>query len=146
MPPELEPYLRLVGALVLALPIAWNREKNSSIMGLRTFPLVSIGCCAFILIGNEIGAAQNPDAAARLIQGVLTGIGFVGGGAILKQDNRVAGTAAAASIWITGAIGTACAFGLWGYAIVLSIVNVGVFAVLGPIKSVATSDDGETDD
>ena len=146
MPEPLEPYVRLLGAFLLALPTAWHRERNSSIMGLRTFPLVSIGCCAFVLIGLEIGAAGNADATARLIQGILTGIGFVGGGAILKRSDHVTGTASAASIWITGAIGTACAFGLWGYAIVLSVVNLSVFAVLGRMKPIANSDHSKHDD
>lgn len=120
---EFEPYLRLIAALVLALPVAWDRERNSKIMGLRTFPLVSLGACSYILIGQAFLGSSDPAEMARIVQGLMTGIGFVGGGAILKNDDHVTGTASAASIWVTGAVGASAGFGFWGYAIALSMLN-----------------------
>jgi putative Mg2+ transporter-C (MgtC) family protein len=129
--------LHLVTAIVLAIPTAWNREIGSRALGLRTFPLVSLGACAYVLIGKTfIGA----DAMARLLQGLMTGIGFIGGGAILKHDDRVSGTADAASIWITGALGAAVAFELWALAILLSLLNFLLLYLLDRLKPVANGD------
>lgn len=127
---------RLVGAVVVALPTAWDREVHGRIMGLRTFPLVSLGACSYVLIGTTVVGA-NPEATARLLQGLMTGIGFIGGGAILKHDDRVKGTTSAASIWITGAVGGAIGFGHWGLAVTLSILNVVVIILFGRLKAVA---------
>lgn len=129
-----EPYLRLVGAMLLALPVGWNREEHGDTLGLRTFPLVAVGACAFVLIGNAFIGSDSPDAMARILQGLMTGIGFVGGGAILKHHDQVSGTAAAASIWVVGAIGAAVGFGFWGFAIALSLLNLAAVSVLGRLK------------
>ena len=125
--------LKLLTAAILALPIAWHRERHSRIVGLRTFPLVSVGACAYLLVGLE-AFGVNSDANARLLQGLMTGIGFIGGGAILKHENHVTGTASAASIWVTGAIGASVAYGFWVYALVLTLANFLLVAVLTPLK------------
>ncbi|MEG3191845.1 MgtC/SapB family protein [Lysobacter sp. D1-1-M9] len=131
---HLSDYLALLGALALAFPIGWNRERHGNIMGVRTFPLVSVGACAYVLIAREFIGDDAPDATARIMQGLMTGIGFVGGGAILKHDDYVSGTASAASIWVVGAIGAAAGFGYWGHAIVLAILNFAVFTWFGRLK------------
>ena len=130
----IDDYLALLGALVLALPIGWNREKNGRIMGIRTFPLVSVGACAYVLIAEQFIGPNAPDAMARVLQGLMTGIGFVGGGAILKHDDHVSGTASAASIWVVGAIGAAVGLGYWGHAIVLAIINLAVVVLFSRLK------------
>jgi len=130
----IDDYLALLGALVLALPIGWNREKNGRIMGIRTFPLVSVGACAYVLIAEQFIGPNAPDAMARVLQGLMTGIGFVGGGAILKHDDHVSGTASAASIWVVGAIGAAVGLGYWGHAIVLAIINLVVVVMFSRFK------------
>lgn len=111
--------LRLGLAFLIALPIGWEREKATRIMGLRTFPLVAIGTCAFVLVGEDI-AQGDPQARSRIVQGLMAGLGFIGGGAILKREDRVKGTATAASVWGTGAVGAAVGFGRgvrpWGSA------------------------------
>lgn len=129
-----EPYLRMLAAFVLALPVAWDRERSSKIMGLRTFPLVSLGACAYILIGQAFVGSSAPSEMARIVQGLMTGIGFVGGGAILKNNNHVTGTASAASIWVTGAVGASAGFGYWGYAIALSALNFFIVFVMSRMK------------
>ncbi|HSM12401.1 MAG TPA: MgtC/SapB family protein [Lysobacter sp.] len=138
---HIDDYLALLGALVLALPIGWNREKNGRIMGIRTFPLVSVGACAYVLIAEQFIGPNAPDAMARVLQGLMTGIGFVGGGAILKHDDYVSGTASAASIWVVGAIGAAVGLGYWGHAIVLSIINLAVVVVFSRFKQRDDSSD-----
>lgn len=120
---DVQPYLSLLGALVLALPVGVNRERHSGLVGMRTFPLVAVGACAYMLLGVSFIEGTAPDAKARLLQGLMTGIGFVGGGAILKHDDSVSGTASAASIWIVGAIGAAAALQAWGFAVALALIN-----------------------
>jgi putative Mg2+ transporter-C (MgtC) family protein len=133
--------LQLLGAIALALPTAWHRERNSRIMGLRTFPLVSMGACAYILIGQSFAGAGDNEVMARIMQGLLAGIGFVGGGAIIKQDDRVLGTASAASIWVTGAVGAATGLGLWQLAIALSMLNFLIVWALSWLKLELREDD-----
>ena len=83
----------LLLAYVVALPIAWDQEKRTRSAGLRTFPLVAVATCAYMLVGIEV--FDSTDAEARVAQGLITGMGFIGGGAILKQDGLVTGTATA---------------------------------------------------
>ena len=136
---SLEPLLKLILAAVIALPIAWHRERHSRIVGLRTFPLVAVGACAYLLIGLEAFGTDS-EANARLLQGLMTGIGFVGGGAILKHDDHVSGTASAASIWVTGAIGASVAYGFWVYAVVLAALNFALIGLLTPLKPLQDRD------
>ncbi len=114
----------------LALPIAWHRERH--MIGLRTLPLVSIASCAFLLVGLEV-AADDPNAGARLVSGLMTGIGFIGGGAILKEGDHVRGTSTAAAVWATGAIGASVAFQRLELAVAIMLVTFGTFVVLTPI-------------
>lgn len=129
--------LKLTAALGLALPLAWHRERHTRLAGLRTYPLVALGACAYLLIGLEmIGAEAPPDARARIFAGLLSGIGFLGGGAIIKNEDQVKGTASAAAIWIMGGVGAAVAVDQWGIAICLSAVIFTVFVLFGLLKNV----------
>jgi len=123
---------RLILAFLLALPIGWYREKEAHAVGVRTFPLVAVASCGFILLGT--GPHTTPDAQSRIIQGLGAGIGFIGGGAILKSEGNVHGTAAAASIWNTGVIGAAVAQNRIMVAVVLSVVNLITLRLLLPLK------------
>lgn len=119
---ELFRYVCLLGiAYVLALPIGLNRELKARGAGLRTFPIVAMAACAFLLVGRVVLPEGDPQA--RIMYGLMTGIGFIGGGAILKGNGEVSGTATAASIWSTGAIGMAVAYQQYAIAIVLSLAN-----------------------
>ena len=124
-------------AYVLALPIAWDREKQVRSAGLRTFPLVAVGSCAFMLTG--ISVLDTTGAEARVFYGIMTGIGFIGGGAILKDRGSVQGTATAASIWNTGAIGTAVAWSRFEIALLLSLMNFFTLRALRPVKDAAVN-------
>ncbi|MEJ2151489.1 MAG: MgtC/SapB family protein [Gemmatimonadota bacterium] len=81
----------------------------------------SIATCAFVIIGSR-AFAGDPGAQARVIQGLMTGIGFIGGGAILKQDGEVSGVATASGIWCTGAIGAAVALSEYVIAVALATI------------------------
>lgn len=120
-------------AFVLALPVGWDREQQERSAGLRTFSLVAVASCGYILLAERV-AEGSPDAQARVIEGLITGIGFIGGGAILKEGGTVRGTATAASIWSTGAIGATVAYGYYEIAIALSVVNFITLRVLTPFK------------
>ena len=89
-------FFQLSIAFILSLPIALNREMKDKGAGLRTFPLVSIASCAFMLVGMDIYHGSDPEA--RIMYAIITGMGFIGGGAIFKGDNGVKGTATAASL------------------------------------------------
>ena len=108
-------------AYALALPVAWDREQEARSAGLRTFPLVSIAACGYMLVGIQV--LSSTDAESRVLYGIITGMGFLGGGAILKSKGSVSGTATAASLWMTGAIGIAVAFHRYEIAIVLALMN-----------------------
>jgi putative Mg2+ transporter-C (MgtC) family protein len=108
-------------AYLLSLPVAWNRERQARSAGLRTFPLVSVAACGYMLLGIQV--LDTTDAESRVLYGIIAGMGFIGGGAILKGKNGVTGTATAASLWNTGAIGVAVAFHRYEIAIVLSLIN-----------------------
>lgn len=139
--PEL---IKLLAAFTFALPIAWEREQSTRLMGLRTFPIVALASCGYVLVAESI-LDGNADARARLIQGLMTGIGFIGGGAILKEDNRVRGTATAASVWSTGAVGAAVAFDRYDVAIAVVVLNFLVLRFLTPLKqNLADDHEGAT--
>ena len=120
-------------AYVLALPVAWDREKEARSAGLRTFPLVAVASCGYMLLATSI-LSSSSESTARIVQGLITGIGFIGGGAILKDRGGVHGTATAASIWNTGAIGAAVAFERYEIALVLSVINFATLRLLTPLK------------
>jgi putative Mg2+ transporter-C (MgtC) family protein len=125
-------------AFVLALPVGWERERSERSAGLRTFPLVAMASCGFILLASRV-LGDHPEGLARVLEGLMTGIGFIGGGAILKSDGAVRGTATAASVWNTGAIGAAVAFDRHEIAIVLAAVNYATLRWLSRFKQEASS-------
>lgn len=119
-------------AFLLALPIALNREYRGTGAGMRTYPLVSIACCAFMLVAMDV--FDGAGVEARVMYGVITGMGFIGGGAIMKQNNRVDGTASAAGLWLTGAIGISVAYARYEIALVLSIMGYLIFQLSAIFK------------
>lgn len=128
-------------AFLLVVPMALNRERHARSAGLRTFPLVAVASCGFMIVG--LRSFAEPEAQARVAYGIVTGIGFIGGGAILKRGSTVAGTATAASIWNTGAIGLAVAYSRYEVALVLALVNFLVLAFGPTVKSEVPAGDDE---
>src|SRR5581483_6243218 len=123
---------RLLLAYFLALPVGWYREKEAHSVGVRTFPLVAVASCGYVLLG--VGSHMTPDAQSRIIQGLVAGVGFIGGGAILKSGGEVHGTATAASIWNTGIVGAAIAMDRFFLAAMLAALNLLALRVLLPWK------------
>lgn len=126
-------------AYVLALPVALDREESSRSAGLRTFPLVAVAACGYTLVGFSL--LDSTGAEARVIQGLITGIGFIGGGAIIKSNSGVSGTATAASIWTTGLIGIAAATERYEIAILLSVITFITLRLGRRFKSELGNDD-----
>lgn len=133
--------VHLAAAYLLALPVAFNREKHARSAGLRTFPLVALASCGYMLIGIQV--LDETGAEARAMMAVITGMGFIGGGAILKSKETVIGTATAASLWNTGAIGLAVAWSRFEIAVLLSALNFLTLLLVSPMKEIIAEQENE---
>ena len=121
---------RILLSYLLTMPIGWEQEREAHSVGVRTFPLVAIASCGYLLVAFP----GDPQAQSRVLAGLITGIGFIGGGAILKEGGTVRGTATAASIWSTGVVGAAVAMGRYEVAVILSLLNLVTLKVLWRLK------------
>jgi putative Mg2+ transporter-C (MgtC) family protein len=126
------PLLKVAIAYLLAVPTGWERFKHDRSAGLRTFPLVSLASCAYMLAAAQ--SSLDVASQSRILVGVMTGIGFIGGGSILKEANTVHGTATAASLWNMGAIGVCVSFGNYWLALTLCVINYLSLLFLTPFE------------
>jgi putative Mg2+ transporter-C (MgtC) family protein len=126
---------RLLTAMILGALVGAQRESIGKPAGLRTHMLVAMGSALFVLAPLEAG--MELDGISRVIQGLVTGIGFIGAGAILKlQEKReIEGLTTAAGIWMTAAIGIAAGLGRWGLALVSTILTWITLSVIGKIET-----------
>ena len=114
--------LRLCVALLVGAIIGLERETKNKPAGLRTNMLVSFGSALVVLIPIQIGAAeQNLDILGRAISGAISGIGFIGGGTILRES-KVKGLTSAAAIWVSAALGIAVGCGLWDLGLIGALI------------------------
>jgi putative Mg2+ transporter-C (MgtC) family protein len=125
-----EGLIRLFMALACGAVIGLNRDLHRKSAGFRTFGLISVGSAIVALVITQTG--PDPNAVSRVVQGVLTGIGFLGAGVILHQptSSRVTGLTTAAAVWLTAGLGLACGLGqfplaLSGLAVALVILIIG---------------------
>src|SRR5215213_2601522 len=116
--------VRLFAAVLLGAVVGIEREKAGKPAGLRTHMLVSLGTAVVIMACS--GAGMNPDGLSRVIQGIVTGIGFIGAGTILKlnEQREIQGLTTAAGLWMTAAIGVAVGLGVLGVALIGTLVTV----------------------
>jgi putative Mg2+ transporter-C (MgtC) family protein len=126
---------RMVIAMILGAVIGAQREATGKPAGLRTHMLVAMGGALFVLAPVQSG--MDLDGISRVIQGIVTGIGFIGGGAILKlQEQRaIEGLTTAAGIWITAAVGIAAGLGRWGLAVISTILTWITLSLIGRIEA-----------
>jgi putative Mg2+ transporter-C (MgtC) family protein len=126
---------RLLTAMILGALIGAQRERSGKPAGLRTHMLVAMGGALFVLAPLE--ARMELDGVSRVIQGIVTGIGFIGAGAILKlQDRReIEGLTTAAGIWMTAAVGIAAGLGRLGLALVSTVLTWITLSIIGKIES-----------
>jgi putative Mg2+ transporter-C (MgtC) family protein len=122
--------LKILATYVLTAAIGWDREREAHSAGVRTFPIVGIASCGYLLI---LGPGADAAAQSRVLQGLITGIGF--GGAILKDGINVRGMATAASIWNAGVIGAAVAMNRLPIGIALAVINLFTLRALRPLKT-----------
>jgi putative Mg2+ transporter-C (MgtC) family protein len=118
-------------AYLLTASIGWESEREEHGAGVRTFPIVGMASCGYLLL---MGYRPDSSDQSRLLQGLITGIGFIGGGAILKEGSTVRGTATAASVWNAGVIGAAVAMNHYGIAVTLALFNLFTLRALLPLK------------
>jgi putative Mg2+ transporter-C (MgtC) family protein len=124
----------LLSAMVFGAVIGAQRESKGKPAGLRTHTLVAMGGALFVLAPLELG--MDLDGISRVIQGIVTGIGFLGAGAILKlhESRQIEGLTTAAGIWITAAAGIAAGLGRWGLALAATILAFIVLSVLARVE------------
>jgi putative Mg2+ transporter-C (MgtC) family protein len=126
--------LRLCVAVVLGGLIGWQREQANKPAGIRTHMLVALGSALFVVVPLEAG--MHSADFSRVIQGLITGIGFLGGGVILKvgAEHRVEGLTSAAGIWATAATGMAAGAGWMWPALCGTVLAWVILALLRPLE------------
>jgi putative Mg2+ transporter-C (MgtC) family protein len=142
--------IRLLVAMLLGAIVGIQREQTGKPAGLRTHMLVALGAALFVLAPVESGMTSAD--LSRVIQGLATGIGFIGGGAILKlsKERDIRGLTSAAGIWMTAAMGVAAGLGRIGIALLSALLTWFILAVIGKAEHrieaalAARGDDHET--
>lgn len=121
----LDAALRLGSAVAIGGLVGLDRGLRQKPAGLRTHALVALGAALMTYTGIEL-APTEPSAITRVLQGVIAGVGFLGGGVILRdaQDQRVRGLTTAASIWIVAGLGMACGAGHWRTGLLASLFTL----------------------
>jgi putative Mg2+ transporter-C (MgtC) family protein len=118
-------------ALLIGVLIGAEREYRSKSAGLRTMILVSLGSCLFTILSVRIGYPASTD---RIAANIITGIGFIGGGVIFKDDNRIDGITTATTIWMMAALGMAVGSGHYQEALVSTAAVLVVLMFLSPLQ------------
>jgi len=134
--------LRLLIAAILGGLLGYEREQRGKSAGVKTHMLVCIGAALFVLIPQEAGVIAEADLS-RIMQGIISGIGFLGAGAILKgtDEKDLKGLTTAAGIWLTAAIGVAAGLGRESSAILCTILALVVLVVIPKIAALVGSKD-----
>lgn len=125
--------IRLVAAALLGAVVGIQRERAGKPAGVRTHMLVAMGAALFVIASLEFGMSSSD--LSRVIQGLATGIGFIGGGAILKlaEKREVEGLTTAAGIWLTAGVGVAAGLGRWGSAGLGVILTLIILSIIGQL-------------
>ncbi len=122
--------IRLIAAAIIGAAIGYERQMAGKSAGLRTHTLVTLGTCVLVVASTAHGLTS--DGISRVIQGIVTGIGFLGAGSILKLsgDHHIRGLTSAAGIWMVAAIGVTVGLGMLGIAILAAIMTLLVLTLL----------------
>jgi putative Mg2+ transporter-C (MgtC) family protein len=139
---DVQSILPMIVAMVLGALIGIEREVHNKPAGLRTNALICMGAAAFMVIAQRIGL--SPDSISRMTAGIVTGVGFIGGGAVLRDRANISGVTTAATIWVVTSIGIACGMRLYDMAVSITILSLIVLAVFGPLdKKIRKTKDTE---
>jgi putative Mg2+ transporter-C (MgtC) family protein len=140
LPPDIgDLVLRLFAAAIIGGGIGIDREVRGKPAGMRTLALVSLGAALVTVVVIRVAPPnyEHVDAVSRVIQGIIAGVGFLGGGAILKSAESVHGLTTAASIWFVAALGTACGTGQWIAAVVAAVLALVILIGGQPAEKLA---------
>ena len=126
--------IRLLAAMILGGIIGIQRERSGKPAGFRTHMMVCVGTAVFVITCASIG--MQFDAMSRVIQGLVTGIGFIGAGTILKLEGEeeIKGLTTAAGIWMTAAIGITAGLGAVGVALISTVLALIILALAQPFE------------
>lgn len=132
---EIDLALRLFVATLIGGLIGLNRDLHGKPAGVRTHALVALGSALIVLVAGQLAGAEGPhvaDAQSRVIQGLITGIGFLGAGVILHSvdDKKVHGLTTAAAIWVAALFGAACGAGAFR-PVLIALVLLAIVLTLG---------------
>lgn len=141
MPTELDLALRLLLAAGLAAAIGAEREFSDQSVGFRTHILVGAGSALFAIVSafgfqaivEASGDVMSRIDPSRVAAQIVVGVGFLGGGAIIKSGSSVRGITTAAGLWVTAAVGTACGIGMLAMAIATTLISILALALLKPL-------------
>lgn len=138
-------FIRVIASVLLGAVIGWQRETAGKPAGIRTHILVSLGTTVVVL--GCFLSGMSSDGLSRVIQGIVTGIGFIGAGSILKLDEErdIKGLTTAASVWVTCAVGVVIGLGELGLAIIVTILTFIVLALVGSVESYFEKKDVDKD-
>ena len=131
---EWEAIVRTVAALAAGGAIGLERTFHGRAAGLRTYALVSFGAALLVAVGQYLFAMHDASSVARIIQGIVTGIGFLGAGVIVKEGFTVRGLTTAASIWTAAAIGVVLGTGLYAVGLAATLVTLGALSILRSVE------------
>jgi putative Mg2+ transporter-C (MgtC) family protein len=125
--------LRIVIALVLGLALGTEREARGHPAGIKTMALISVGACMFTVMGllPVFGTRVDP---TRIAAQIVTGVGFLGAGAIMRQGSDVHGLTTAASIWVAASVGMAVGFAYYGLAVFTTFLVLVMLIAIRPIE------------
>ena len=129
--------IRLFVAAVVGCLIGLNRFAHHRFIGVRTLGLVALGAAGLVVAALDVGSGSEQLAAAsRIIQGIVTGIGFVGAGVIVQgaRGHKVHGLTTAATVWVSAVAGILCGLGAWRVTVIVSLLVAVVLVVGGPIE------------
>lgn len=133
---------RLTLAILIGAVIGWNRQAAGKPAGLRTHMLVSLGAAIFVLIPLLASTSESVDTVSRAIQGVATGVGFLGAGEILHYSVQESGRASikgltsAATIWLTAALGMVAGCGFWQLSLLSTLMTLLILSVAKKLERI----------
>lgn len=118
--------LRVMIAVALVGFVGWERERHGCEAGVRTYGAVALSVCVFTLISTHISSGNNPHVIAA---GVVTGVGFLGAGVIMKDNGSKVGLTTAASLWAAASVGVAVGYGMYRLGVLVSLIVFGLLSL-----------------
>ncbi|TMH04384.1 MAG: MgtC/SapB family protein [Betaproteobacteria bacterium] len=131
---EHEWWLRPVVALLAGALVGLERSYHGRAAGLRTYALVCLGSALLVTLAEQLEPAGDPSGSTRVIQGIVTGIGFLGAGVIIKEGSSVRGLTTAASIWVISAVGVVIGAGYYLMGAVATALTLALLSILRTIE------------